>query len=67
MGANNETLSIIAMRVCNENRSPVAIYGGDSAPNSNRLAGMIGDDFPAIHARRIVPLFALHTAMPEMI
>jgi hypothetical protein len=34
--AHNETLSVIAMRVHNPDRSPLGIDGGAPSPNSNR-------------------------------
>ena len=35
--AHNETLSVVVMRVCNPDCSPVGINRLDTVPNSNRL------------------------------
>jgi hypothetical protein len=37
IGMHNETLSVVAMCISNEDYSSVRIHGLDAAPNSNRL------------------------------
>jgi hypothetical protein len=41
----NETLSIAAMRVSNEDRSPFGIHGIDTAPTPTGFARIVSDDF----------------------
>jgi len=38
IGANHQTLSVVAMRVCNPDRSPVEINGCDAAPTPTGFA-----------------------------
>jgi hypothetical protein len=44
--AHNETLSVVAMCVCNEDRSPTRIHGCDAAPTPTGFAQIVRDDFP---------------------
>jgi hypothetical protein len=46
---HNETLSVVAMRVGNPNRSPFAIHSRHTAPTPSGFAEIVGDDFPAVH------------------
>jgi hypothetical protein len=50
---NHETLSVIAVRICNEARSRVGIHRCDAAPTPTGFAEIVSDDFPVIHAQRI--------------
>jgi hypothetical protein len=43
---HNETLSVIAVRVCNKDRSPARIHGCDAAPTPTGFAEIVGDDIP---------------------
>jgi len=43
---HNETLSVAAMRVNNEDRSPVRINRRDTAPTPTGVAEIVRDDFP---------------------
>ena len=42
-------LSVVAMFVCNPDRSPVGIDGCDAAPTSTRFAQIVSDNFPVLH------------------
>jgi hypothetical protein len=44
---HNETLSVVAGRVCNPNRSSIGINRGDTAPN--RFFEIVSYDFPLLH------------------
>jgi hypothetical protein len=44
------------MRVCNPDRSPVGINRCDAAPTPTGFAEIVSDDFPVLHAGRILPL-----------
>jgi hypothetical protein len=43
---HNETLSIVAMRVSNEDRSPARIHGCHATPTPTGFAEIVSDDFP---------------------
>jgi hypothetical protein len=47
---HNETLSIVAMRVCNPDRLSVGINRLDAAPTPSCFAEIVGDNFPIPHA-----------------
>jgi hypothetical protein len=47
---HNQTLSVVAMRVRNPERSPVGINRWETAPTPTGLAEIVGDDFPILHA-----------------
>jgi hypothetical protein len=51
---HNETLSVVAMRVSNRDRSPFTIHGGDAAPTPTGFAEIVSDDFPILYT--ILPL-----------
>jgi hypothetical protein len=53
---HNETLSVIAMCVCNPDCSPVGINRCDAAPTPTGFAEIVSNDFPILHARRILPV-----------
>src|SRR5881628_1538675 len=38
--------SVIAVRVCNKDRSPARIHGCDAAPTPTGFAEVVGDDIP---------------------
>jgi hypothetical protein len=42
---HNETLSVVAMRVCNEDRSLIGIDGCDAAPTPTGFAEIVSDNF----------------------
>jgi hypothetical protein len=39
------------MRVGNEDRSPLRVYGRDAAPTPTGFAEIVSDDFPVLHFR----------------
>jgi len=45
---HNKALSVAAMRVSNEDRSPFGIHGGDAAPTPTGFAELVSDDFPPL-------------------
>jgi hypothetical protein len=47
--SHNESLSVIAMRVCNEDCSPARIHGCNTAPTPPGFAEFVSDDFPVLH------------------
>jgi len=47
--AHNETLSVVAMRVCNPDRSPAGINRCDAAPTPPGFAEIVSDYFPLFH------------------
>jgi len=49
MGVHNETLSVVAMCVCNEDCSPVGIHRCNAAPTPTAFAEIVSDDFPVLH------------------
>jgi hypothetical protein len=49
---HNETLSVVAMRVSNEDCSPGRIDCCDAAPTPTGFAKIVSDDFPVLHAIR---------------
>jgi hypothetical protein len=52
-------MTVAAMRVSNEDRSPVAIHRCDAAPTPTGFAEIVSDDFPVpFHA---VPILSLCT------
>jgi hypothetical protein len=54
--SHNETVSVVAVRICNEDRSPVGINRCDAAPTPAGPAEIGSDDFPILHSWRILPL-----------
>jgi hypothetical protein len=50
VGVHNETLPIIAMRVCNPDRSPLAIHSRNTAPTPSGFAKIVSDDLPVFDA-----------------
>jgi hypothetical protein len=55
---HNETLSVVAMCVSNQDRSPIGIHGCDAASGPTAFAEIVSDQFPSAS-------FALHTAMTK--
>jgi hypothetical protein len=47
---HNETLSAIAMCVCNPDRSPLAIQSRHSAPAASGFSEIVSGDFAVLHA-----------------
>ena len=47
---HSKTLSVVAMRVRNKDRSPVGVHGCDAAPTPTGFAEIVSDDFPILHA-----------------
>jgi hypothetical protein len=43
---NNETLPVVAVRVSNEDCSPVGIHGCNAAPTPTGFAQIVSDNFP---------------------
>ena len=56
IGVHNETLSVVAMRVCNPDWLPVGINRCDAAPPPPGFAEIVRDDFP-------IPFHSLHRAV----
>ena len=52
--SHNETLSVVSMCVCNPDRSPIGIHCCNAAPASTGFAGIVSDDFPVLHATRVL-------------
>ena len=48
-GTHNVTLAVAAMRVCNPDRSPLAIQGRNPAQTPTGFAEIVSDDFPIFH------------------
>jgi len=62
IGVNNVTLSIITMRVSNEDRSPGAINSCNTAASPSRLSEIVSDNFPIpFHAHRFCLFSSLHS------
>jgi hypothetical protein len=61
---NNKAFPICAMRVSNEDCSPVGIHGCNAAPTQTGFAEIVGNNFPKLHAMKCAS-FALHTAMTK--
>jgi hypothetical protein len=55
VGVNNEPLPIVAMRVNDPDRSPLAIHCCDTAPSPTGFAEFVGNQFPGFHAGWILP------------
>jgi hypothetical protein len=45
---HHETLSVVAMRVCNEDCPTARIHRCDAAPTPTSLAEIVSDDFPVL-------------------
>jgi hypothetical protein len=56
VGGDDESLSVVAVCISNEDRLPVGINRCDTAPTPSGFAEIVGDDFPELHVDRIVPL-----------
>jgi len=61
---HNETFSVAAMRVSNEDRSPVGIHGCDTAPTPTGFAQIVSDYLPVLHAADSAS-FVLYPAMTK--
>jgi hypothetical protein len=53
---HHETLSVVAVRVSNEDRSPVGVHSCDAAPTPTGFVQIGSDDFPIFHVWRMVAL-----------
>jgi hypothetical protein len=53
---HNETLSVAAMRVSNQDRSPVGINRCDADPSPNCFTEIISDDFTALFREKFPKL-----------
>jgi hypothetical protein len=56
VGGDDESLSIVAVCISNEDRLSVGINRCDAAPTPTGFAEIVSDDFPELHVDRIVPL-----------
>ena len=56
VGGDDESLSVVAVCISNEDRLSVGINRCDAAPTPTRFAEIVSDDFPELHVDRIVPL-----------
>jgi hypothetical protein len=59
---HNETSSIVAMWVCNPDRSPVGINRCDIAPTPTGFAEIVSNDFPVLYCGDS-GCFSLHEAI----
>jgi hypothetical protein len=50
VGVHNEALTVAAMCVSHEDRSPFAIHSCDTAPTPTGFAEIVSDDFPVLQA-----------------
>jgi hypothetical protein len=51
---HNGPLSVVAMWVCNENRSPCTVQGCDTAPTPTGFTELVGNQFPVFHVDSIL-------------
>jgi hypothetical protein len=56
VGGDDESLSVVAVCISNEDRLSVGINRCDTAPTPTGFAEIVSDDFPELHVDRIVPL-----------
>jgi len=56
VGGDDESLSVVAVCISNEDRLSVGINRCDAAPTPTGFAEIVSDDFPELHVDRIVPL-----------
>ena len=56
VGGDDESLSVVAVCISNEDRLSVGINRCDASPTPTSLAEIVSDDFPELHVDRIVPL-----------
>jgi hypothetical protein len=56
VGGDDESLSVVAVCISNEDRLSVGINRCDAAPTPASFAEIVSDDFPELHVDRIVPL-----------
>jgi hypothetical protein len=50
IGVHNKTFSVAAVRIRNEDRSPVGIDSCNTAPTPSGFAEIVGDYLPLLHA-----------------
>jgi hypothetical protein len=55
VGGDDESLSVVAVCISNEDRLSVGINRCDAAPTPTGFAEIVSDDFPELHVDRIVP------------
>jgi hypothetical protein len=56
VGGDDESLSVVAVCISNEDRLSVGINRCDAPPTPTGFAEIVSDDFPELHVDRIVPL-----------
>jgi hypothetical protein len=56
VGGDDESLSVVAVCISNEDRLSVGINRCDAVPTPTGFAEIVSDDFPELHLNRIVPL-----------
>ena len=56
VGGDDESLSVVAVCISNEDRLSVGINPCDAAPTPTGFTEIVSDDFPELHVDRIVPL-----------
>ena len=56
VGGDDESLSVVAVCISNEDSLSVGIDSCDAAPTPTGFAEIVSDDFPELHVDRIVPL-----------
>jgi len=64
ISVDDETVSVVAMCVSNEGRSPVTIHGCHTAPTPTGFAEIISDDFLILHIRTAELIRALSVPFP---
>jgi hypothetical protein len=57
---HNETLSVIAVRIGNEDPSPAGIHSCNTAPAPTSFAEMVSDDFPILQFQRCLVIVGDH-------
>ena len=56
VGGDDESLSVVAVSISNEDRLSVGINRCYAVPTPTGFAEIVSDDFPELHVDRIVPL-----------
>jgi hypothetical protein len=54
IGAHNEPLSVIAVRISNEDNLTAGINRGDTAPTPTGFAEILGDYLPLLHRYLVI-------------
>jgi hypothetical protein len=65
VGGDDESLSVVAVCISNEDRLSVGINRCDAAPTPTGFAEIVSDDFPELHVEADCAAFDLHTAITK--